>query len=48
MTKDDREKLKEELVHKARHIEKKRNEDLPKAQKTIALMDEIIKVYDEH
>ena len=38
----------EELVHEARRIKKKRNEDIQKAQEVIALMDEIIKVYDEH
>lgn len=38
----------EELVHEARRIKKKRNEDIQKAQKVIALMDEIIKICDEH
>ena len=38
----------EELVHEARHIKKKRNEDIQKAQEVISLMDEIIKVCDEH
>ena len=38
----------EELVHEARHIKKKRNEDIQKAQEVIALMDEIIQVCDEH
>ena len=38
----------DELVHEARRIKKKRNEDIQKAQEVIALMDEIIKVCDEH
>ena len=38
----------EELVHEARRIKKKRNEDIQKAQEVIALMDEIIKICDEH
>ena len=38
----------EELVHEARHIKKKRNEDIQKAQEVISLMDEIIKVCDEY
>lgn len=38
----------EELVHEARRIKKKRNEDIQKAQETIALMDEIIRICDEH
>ena len=38
----------EELVHEARRIKKKRNEDIQKAQEVIALMDEIIQVCDEH
>ena len=38
----------ENLVHEARRIKKKRNEDIQKAQETIALMDEIIKICDEH
>ena len=38
----------EELVCEARRIKKKRNEDIQKAQEVISLMDEIIKVCDEH
>ena len=38
----------EELVCEARRIKKKRNEDIQKAQEVIALMDEIIKICDEH
>ena len=38
----------EELVHEARRIKKKQNEDIQKAQETIALMDDIIKICDEH
>ena len=38
----------DELVHEARRIKKKRNEDIQKAQEVIALMDEIIQVCDEH
>ena len=38
----------EELVHEARRIKKKRNEDILKAQEAIALMDDIIKICDEH
>ena len=38
----------EELLHEARRIKKKRNEDIQKAQEVIALMDEIIQVCDEH
>ena len=38
----------DELVHEARCIKKKRNEDIQKAQEVIALMDEIIQVCDEH
>ena len=38
----------EELVNEARHIKKKRNEDIQKAQDTIELMDEIIRICDEH
>ena len=38
----------EELVHEARRIKKKRNEDIQKAKETIALIDEIIKICDEH
>ena len=38
----------EELVCEARRIKKKRNEDIQKAHEVIALMDEIIKVCDEH
>ena len=38
----------EELVREARHIKKKRNEDIQKAQEVISLMDEIIKVCDEY
>ena len=38
----------DELVHEARRIKKKRNEDIQKAQEVIALMDEIIKVCDGH
>ena len=38
----------EELVHEARRIKKKRNEDIQKAQEVIALMDEIIKICNEH
>lgn len=38
----------EELVYEARHIKKKRNEDIQKAQEVISLMDEIIKVCDEY
>jgi hypothetical protein len=38
----------DELVHEARRIKKKRNEDIQKAQEVIALMDEIIKICNEH
>ena len=38
----------EELVNEARRIKKKRNEDIQKAQETIELMDEIIRICDEH
>jgi len=38
----------EELLHEARRIKKKRNEDIQKAQDVIALMNEIIQVCDEH
>ena len=38
----------EELVCEARRIKKKRKEDIQKAQEVIALMDEIIKICDEH
>ena len=38
----------EELLHEARRIKKKRNEDIQKAQDVIALMNEIIQVCDKH
>jgi hypothetical protein len=38
----------DELVHEARRIKKKRNEDIQKAQEVIALMDEIINICNEH